>query len=144
MKILGMCLTYVKGIFSRNIEMFFSLMIKLVRFSRFGECPFGRDLRSLLTTTSFQIFFCYESWKYMSTLRRKVFSGGTSEKFSSLGLKFLRFSCFQECRFGRDQRSQLNSDRHLFKKDFCCGSYKYVSTLRKKIFSVAEVKFFLL
>ena len=138
-----MCLTYVKGIFSRNIEMLFSLMLKLVRFSRFGECPFGRDLRSLLTTTSFQIFFCYESWKYMSTLRRKVFSGGTSEKFSSLGLKFLRFSCFQECRFGRDQRSQLNN--YTFsKKDFCYGSCKYVSTLRKKIFSVTKVKCFLL
>ena len=77
-------------------------MLKLVRFSRFGECPFGRDQRSQLTTTPFQIFFCNESCKYMSTLGRKVFFGGTSEMFSSLGLKFLRF--------GRDQRSQLNND----------------------------------
>ena len=61
--------------------------------------------------------------------------------FSSLGLKFFRFSCFQKCRFGRDQRSKLNN--YTFsKKDFCYGSCKYVSTLRKKIFSVAEVKCF--
>ena len=86
----------------------------------------------------------------MSTLRSKYFfyvelaclkQSGENRNVLFFRAQIFRFSCFQECRIGRDQRSKVNN--YTFsKKDFCYGSCKYVSTLRKKIFSVAEVKCF--
>ena len=45
----------------------------------------------------------------MSTFRKRVFSTAPVI-FFSLGLKLLRFFCFWECPFGRDQISQFNND----------------------------------
>ena len=48
---------------------------------------------------------------YVSTLRKKVFSVAPMKFFFSLGLKLLRFFCFRECWFWKDQRSQFENNR---------------------------------
>ena len=57
MEVLHMYLLYIKSIFSRNSN-FFSLVLKLVRFSCFQECRFWRDQRSQFETDRFlNVFF---------------------------------------------------------------------------------------
>ena len=57
----------------------------------------------------------------------------------SLWLKWLRFCCFRECCFWRDQRSQFQKDTFSKKKNLQ-WSFEFLSTLCKKVFSGATVK----
>ena len=72
----------------------------------------------------------------MSTLHKKVFSRAPVKCFC-FWLKWLRFCCFQECWFWRGQRSQF--ENNTFKKNGY-GNFRYVLTLRKKVFSGEPVK----
>ena len=58
----------------------------------------------------------------------------------SLWLKWLRFCCFRECCFWRDQRSQFQKDTFSKRKKNLRGSFGFVSTLHKKVFSGAPVR----
>ena len=52
-EVLGMYLPRVKGIFSRNGEMLFSLGLILLRFSCFRKCQYRRDQRSQFNNDTF-------------------------------------------------------------------------------------------
>ena len=73
------------------------------------------------------------------TIMEKCIFSHTSGRFFSLGVKFLRFSCFRECGFERDQRSHLKMKP--FEKSFWYGGFRYVSALCKNVFSAAPVKY---
>ena len=62
----------------------------------------------------------------------------TSKVIFSFWPKLLSFCCFQEFWFWRDQRSQFEND--TFSKKNCYVSLKFVSNLRKKVFSGEPVK----
>ena len=51
----------------------------------------------------------FKACRNMSTLWKNVFSATPVKGFFSLGIKLLRFSCFQECWFERDHRSHLKT-----------------------------------
>ena len=86
-----------------------------------------------------KIFFCYGSFRYVSTLRKKVFLAAPVKHF------FFRAQITQILGMAVLERSKITvSERHLFKKNFFNVSFRYVSTLRKKVFSAAPVKHFFL
>ena len=148
----------------------------------------------------FKNFFCYRSFRYVSTLRKKVFSAATVKHFFLMAqiiqiLLFSRmpvsersritvwqrhlfknFSSYGSLRLISNLRKNVFSyqwstfffradttqiplfwrmpvwerpeiavwERHFFKNFFCYGSFRYVSTLRRKVFSAAPVKHFFL
>ena len=65
------------------------------------------------------------------------------KRFFHVALKCVRFSCFRECWFWRDQTLQFVSNTFSKKKNYYV-SFRYLSTLCKKVFSRAPVKCFFL
>ena len=99
-----------------------------------------RDLRSLLENDTFWKKNYYESFRFASTLREKIFSRATVNCFSMAQITQILFL------FGMPplERSKITVwERHLFqKKKTCYGSFAFMPTLRKKVFSRARVKCF--
>ena len=61
---------------------------------------------------------------------------------SPLSLKVLRFCCFQLSTFGEIKAHSLRTTPFQKKKKNWYGSFRYVSILRKKVFSGARVQCF--
>ena len=85
----------------------------------FGNGPFGEmKYRSLRTRSFHTKKNCYESFRYVSMLRKKVFPGAPVKYFSLYWSNTRDFFSFGECCFWRDQRSQFENDMFSKKKCF--------------------------
>ena len=104
----------------------------------FGNAAFGEIKDHNLKSTHFQKILCYGSFRYVSTLRKKVFSGAPVKCFSLMNqiTQILLSS-----RMTVLPRSKITVwEQNLFKKKICYGSFGFVSTLRKKVFLEAPMK----
>ena len=105
-----------------------------------GNAGFGEIKDHSLTITPFKKNFCYGSFRYVSTLSKKVFSVVPVKCY------FLQDSnnsvVFGNVGFGNIKDHSLTTIP--FQKCFCYGRFRYMSTLLKKVFSVAPVKCFFL
>ena len=82
MKVLGMCLPYVKRYFQPDQSRFFYLGLDLLRLSCFWENPFGRDQRSQFNNYTFsKMFSAIIVYRYVPNLRKKVFSAASMTFF---------------------------------------------------------------
>ena len=93
--------------------MSFSLGYKLLKLYCFWECRFGRDQRSEVNNDNLLVFISVMGILGMILPYVKMFFLATQMNFVFYGFKLLRFPCFQEWQFGRDQRSQFNNDIFL-------------------------------
>ena len=89
---------------------------------------------------TFKKFFCYGSFRFLSSLREKVFSGAPANHFFSLCTNNPDAVVFGNAAFGEIKNHSLKTTP--FQKKLCYESFRYVSTLRKKVFSGAPVKCF--
>ena len=76
----------------------------------------------------------------MSTLRKKVFSAAPVKCFFIYGLNNSDSVVFGNAGFGEIKDHSLTTAN--FQEFFCYRTFRYVSTLRKKVFSAAPVKCF--
>ena len=83
MKVLGICLPYVKRYFQEHqLSVFFS-MDQITQILLFSEMPLLERFK--ITVREQHIFKkknCYESFRFASTLREKIFSRATVNCFS--------------------------------------------------------------
>ena len=104
----------------------------------FWECQFRRDQRSQFNKeTFFKNIFCYGIFKYVSTLRKSIFLAAPWKFVIIYGSNNLDSVVFRNEGFEEIKDHSLT--RTLVQK-----SFRYVSTLRKKVFSRALVKCFFL
>ena len=89
---------------------------------------------------TFKKFFCYGSFRFLSSLREKAFSGAPANHFFSLCTNNPDAVVFGNAAFGEIKNHSLKTTP--FQKKLCYESFSYVSTLRKKVFSGAPVKCF--
>ena len=103
----------------------------------FENAAVGKIKFHILRTTHFPEMFLL--WNFLVYLTWNGILSLTSEKLFSLRLKYLRFCCFGEWRFQKDQRSQFENNpfSRIF---FAMKILRIMSILRKKAFSVAPVK----
>ena len=90
----------------------------------------------------FKRYFFYGSFRYLSSFCRKVFSGAPVKCFPLYRSKYWDFVAFNS---PLSERSKLTVwEQRLFKKKKknWYGSFRYVSILRKKVFSGARVQCF--
>ena len=107
-----------------------------------GNAGFPEIKDHSFKTTRFQKNFCYVSFRYVTILRKKVFSGAP--------VKYIFLDCannsdsvvFGNEGFGKVKDHSLTTTH--FQKIFLLRRFRYVSSLRKKIFLVAPVKCFFL
>ena len=127
MEDLGMCLPYVKRYFQKN------QITHILLF--FGNVTLGQIKGQTLTTTHFQQFFCYGSFRYLSTLRKKVFSATPVKLFFLSNSNNSDSVVFRNTSFGGIKDHSLTTKPS--QKNFCYECFRYVSTWRKKVFSAA-------
>ena len=126
---------------SVSIFLFLAQITQILLFS-------GRPIleRRKITVWKWHLFkkiFCYESFGYVSTLRKKAFSGAPVKCY---------FLCVSQITkiilcFGMPvlEKSEITVwKRHHFKKEFYCRNFRYMSPLRKKVILGALVECFLL
>ena len=113
-KVLGICLPYVKRYFQEHqLSVFFS-MDQITQILLFSEMPLLERFK--ITVREQHIFKkknCYESFRFASTLREKIFSRATVNCFSMAQITQILFL------FGMPplERSKVTVwERHLFKK----------------------------
>ena len=111
MKVLGICLPYVKRCFIEHQWSAFFFRAQITQILLFLRMSVSERLKMTAWEQHlFQNLFCHGSFMYVPTLRKKVFFISTKEVVFSLGLKCLRFCSFLECLFWRDQRSQYEGN----------------------------------
>ena len=125
MEVLGMCLPCVKRYFQLVQGNFFSLGLKLLRFSSFWACWFGSNQKSQFNNNSFSKIFCYGSFRYVLL---------TPVNFFSFGLKLLILLFLGVAVW---ERSKVKVQQQLFLKAFM-----YVSALCKQVFSASQEELF--
>ena len=74
MEVLGLCLPYLKGFFQQNHEMFFLQGSYNSDSIVFRNAAYRKIKDYSLTTIPFQKHFYNGSFRYVSTLRKKVIS----------------------------------------------------------------------
>ena len=128
MEVLGMCLCYGKKYFQgHQWSTFLSIGQITEIFLVLGNAAFGEIKDHSLRTTCFQKKNVFNgSFRYVSTLRKKVFSRALVKYFSFYGsnysellvlwVKLLRFSCFWEYCFWTNQRLKFENDTFSRKK----------------------------
>ena len=97
--------------------------------------------RSKITVSEPYLFkrkICYRSFRYLSTLYKKEFSGGPVKWFSLYASNNSDSAVFGSAAFGGIKDYSLRTT--LFKKQMCYGRFSFASTLRKKVISWAPVK----
>ena len=106
----------------------------------FGNAAFGEVKDHSLRTTSFQKKFGYGSFRYVFTIRKKVFSGEPVKCVFLYGSNNWDYFAFMGARFAeiKDQFENYTS----FLRKFIYGSFGFLSTLHKKVFLGAPVKWF--
>ena len=106
----------------------------------FRNNDFGEIKDDNLKKTFFQKKIGYWSFRYVSTLCKKVFSRAQVKCFCLYGSVSQILFFFQECGFWRGQRSHFENDS-FSKKNFN-ASFEIVFTLCEKVFSRAPEKRF--
>ena len=120
--------------------MCFSLWLKWLRFCCCRECCFWRDQRSQFQKDTFSKKKKNLQWsfEFLSTLCKKVFSGATVKGIFVCGSNNSDSVVFGNTALGDIKDHSLIMTR--FEKKNCCGSFGFVSTLHKKVFSGAPVQ----
>ena len=98
--------------------------------------------RSKITVSERHFFkkkVCYGSFGFVSTLRKKIFSVARMKCFSHYGSNNSNSAVFGNAILGETKDHNLRTTSFL--KNNFYGSFRYMSTLRKKVFSGAPVKF---
>ena len=115
------------------------LSLKVLRFCCFQLSTFGEIKAHSLRTTPFQKKKknWYGSFRYVSILRKKVFSGARVQCFSHCGSNNLDSAVFGNADFGEIKYHSLR--RTSFLKKIIYGSFRFVSNLRRKVFSGGPV-----
>ena len=97
--------------------------------------------RSKITVSEPYLFkrkICYRSFRYLSTLYKKEFSGGPVKWFSLYASNNSDSAVFGSAAFGGIKDYSLRTT--LFQKQMCYGRFSFASTLRKKVISWEPVK----
>ena len=143
MEVLRMCLPYVKRYCQRhqwNTFFFRAQITQILLFSRMSVLE--RSNNTVWDQHLFTKLLCYGGFRYLSTLGKEVFSG------VSVNFFFFRAQISQILFVSRTlvlERSKITVwGQDLFNKLFCYESFKYLSTLREKVFYRAPVKCFFL
>ena len=143
MEVLRMCLPYVKRYCQRhqwNAFFFRAQITQILLFSRMSVLE--RSNNTVWDQHLFTKLLCYGSFRYLSTLRKEVFSG------VSVNFFFFRAQISQILFVSRTlvlERSKITVwGQDLFNKLFCYERFRYLSTLREKVFYRAPVKCFFL
>ena len=138
-----MCLPYVKRYCQRhqwNAFFFRAQITQILLFSRMSVLE--RSNNTVWDQHLFTKLLCYGGFRYLSTLGKEVFSG------VSVNFFFFRAQISQILFVSRTlvlERSKITVwGQDLFNKLFCYESFKYLSTLREKVFYRAPVKCFFL
>ena len=136
-----MCLPYLKRYFQEHQWSDFLFMPQITQILLFSGVPFLE--RSNITVWEQPLFkekLCCGSFRYVSNLRKKVFSGAPV-MCDFLMTQITQIPLFSVMSIW--QRSKITVwGRHIFLKKNCYGSFRYVSTLCGKVFSGAPVKCF--
>ena len=104
----------------------------------FGNVDFAEIKDHSLRMTPFKKKFINGNFGFVSTLRKKVFSGAPVKCFSLYGSNNSDSVVFENAAFGDIKDRSLRTIP--IQKKLWYGSFRYVSTLRKKVFSGAPVK----
>ena len=138
-----MCVPYVKIYFQELNRSAFFFMAQITQILLFSGRSILED--SKITVWERHLFkksFCYGSFRNVPTLCKEVFSGAPVKCVFLYGSNNSDSVAFGNAGFAEIKGHIW--ERHLFKKTFCYGSFRYVSTLHKKVFSGAPVKCFFL
>ena len=143
MKVLGIYLLYVKRSFQKHQRSGFIFRAQITYILLFSRMPVSwRTKIRLWEWHLFQNFFYYGRFRHASILRRKVFSAA-SAKWFFFTAQISQIQLFWTVPFL--ERSKITVwEQHLFERYFCYGSFRYLLTLCKKVFSGAPVKCFFL
>ena len=106
----------------------------------FGNAAFGEIKDYSLRTTKFQNKSWKASFEFVSTLRKKVFSRAQVKCFSLYGASNSDSVVFRNTTFEEINDHSLRTTPS--QKHICCGNFRYVSTLREKVYSRAPVRCF--
>ena len=130
-----MCLPCVKRYFQLVQGNFFSLRLKLLRFSSFWACWFGSNQKLQFHNNSFSKIFCYGSFRYVLPYVKRYFDWHQWISFL-LGPNYW-FSCFWELQFERDQRSKFNNN-FFWKLSCMCLPYvnRYFQPVKRNFSSL--------
>ena len=90
----------------------------------------------------FKKSFRYGSFRNVPTLRKEVFSGASVKRVFLYSSNNSDSVAFGNAGFAEIKDHSLRTTP--FQKKFCYGSFRHVTTLRKKVFSGAPVKCFFL
>ena len=106
----------------------------------FKNVAFGDIQDHSLKKAHFKKKNCCWSFNYVFTFRKKVFSRVPVKCFSVFGSNNSDSFVFEYAAFGEAKDHSLVAT--LFRKNIFDGSFRYVSILRKKVFSGAPMKCF--
>ena len=139
MEVLGICLPYIKRCFQEHQWNAFSLGLRYLRFCCFRECRFWRDQRSQFKSYTVSKTFGMEVLGICLPYIKRYFH---QHKWSAF---FVRAQISQILLFLKMVVLKWSKitiwERHMFHYFFSYESFRYVSTSRKKIFSVTPVFF---
>ena len=134
--------TLRKNIFSAApVKCFFLLFSKTIRIPLFSRSK--RRLKIIVQQQHiFKKSFYYGTIRYVSKLHKTVFSGGQVKCVFLYGSNNSGSACSGMTVWHKSKITVWEG--HLFKQKFIYGSFGFVSTLRKKLFSGAPVKWIFL
>ena len=141
MKVLGLCISYVKMYFQEHLRSDFLFMAQITQILLFLRIQLLQ--RSKITVWERHLFkkkICYGSFRYMSTLHKRVFLGALVKYVFLYGSNNSDSVVAENDGFVDIKNHSLRETS--FKKKIINESFGFVSTLRKKIFSGASVKCF--
>ena len=142
MEVLDMCVPYVKNVFSRTSEIFFFFRPQITQSLLHLVIPVWE--RSNVTVKQrglFKYFFCYRSFRYVSTARKKVFSAATVKCFFLQGSYYSDSLVLGNANIGEIKGRSLTTTP--FQKLFLLWKFQScIYLLRRKVFSRTSEMFF--
>ena len=143
MEVLGICWPYFKRYIQEHQSSAFFYIAKKLRFRCFRECWFWRKQISQFENDTSLKKICYGTFRYLSTLRKKVLSGALVNCFFLYDSNNSDSAVFGNGGFAEIKDHSFRTTSFQ-KKFFWCRSFRYFSTLLKGVFSGAPVKCFFL
>ena len=134
-----MCLPYAKRYFEEHQRSNCFFLVKITQILLFSRILVLE--RSKITVWEPHLFkkkFMYGSFGFVSTLRKKVFSGAPVKCVFLYGSNNSDSVIFRNVAVGEIKDHSLR--KTSFQKKICYGSFEFVSTLPKKVFSGTLVK----
>ena len=154
--ILGKCLHTLKSFFKSESKDFFHQALKYSSFIVFAIASLVDIKRDNLTTKDFQKCFFAMIVLGMTTVARRIFRPQNTQV-----LRYLLMPRWEKSRVAVSEQFNCKIyfalkglgmyfinifyytlQQHIFRNIFCNRSLRYVSTLRKKVFSTLSIKFF--